>query len=250
MNPNQLDRYSRQILLKEIGGLGQRKLLNSKILILGAGGLGSASMPYLVGAGVGVIGIVDNDRVEISNLQRQVLFTNQDVGKKKVDAVFDRLKSLNSGVVINKYDCELSSSNCNNILKDYDLILDGTDNFKTRHISNLACSELKIPLVSAAISQWEGQVTVYYPSEGYPCFNCIFPIEAVETRETSCLQFGVVGPLVGSIGSIMATETIKIITGSGQPLYGEMLIFDSLWNEIKRIKIFRRANCEVCSKQL
>jgi len=141
----------------------------------------------------------------------------------------------------------LDSNNCYDVFKDYDLVLDGSDNFQTRNITNVACLKLEKPLVAAAISQWEGQITVYYPSAGFPCFKCIFPMESEQTAIVSCINAGVVGSLVGTVGSMMATEAIKIITHSGKPLLGEMLIYDSLWGEVRKIKIARRSDCEVCS---
>ena len=241
-----LERYSRNIILREIGGLGQKRLLQSKILIIGAGGLGIPSMMYLTASGVGEIGLVDYDTVSLSNLQRQVLFGNEDIGKLKVDVAKIKLNSLNANTKIFLYPFKLSEKNIEKTLNNYDLILDGTDNFQTRYLVNKYCFKQNKPLLSGAISQWDGQVSLYIPNDRTACFECLFPESNNSNFRESCSENGVLGPLVGIIGSIMAAEAIKFITSAGNSLKNEILLYDALSGEMKRFKTRPRSDCNVC----
>jgi molybdopterin/thiamine biosynthesis adenylyltransferase len=246
MSEAELDRYARHIILREIGGPGQKKLRNARVLVVGAGGLGSPVLSYLAAAGVGTIGVIDDDVVSASNLQRQVLFRDDDIGKPKVFAAQAALKALNPFVTVLPYNRKFTADTGAELVAEYDLVLDGTDRFATRWIVNAACVSAKKPLVSGAIGQWEGQVSVFDPAHGDPCYACLFPQEPADGLAPSCAEAGVVGALPGIIGSMMAAEAIKEITGAGQVLRGSMLIFDALYGESRKIGIDRRADCAVC----
>jgi molybdopterin/thiamine biosynthesis adenylyltransferase len=246
LTPTELDRYARHIVLREIGGPGQKKLRKAKVLVIGAGGLGAPVLQYLAAAGVGTIGVIDDDTVSLSNLQRQVLFDEDLLGKPKVFAAQQRLKLLNPFVTVLPYNRRLTPEIAEDLFAEYDLVLDGTDTFASRHIVNAACVATKTPLVWGAISQWEGQVTVFDPASGAPCFQCVFPKPPAEGQAPTCAEAGVMGALPGVVGSMMATEAIKLITGAGTVLKGELLIFDALEGQTRKIRIQRDAGCAVC----
>ncbi|GGA15831.1 HesA/MoeB/ThiF family protein [Neptunicoccus cionae] len=246
LSETELDRYARHIVLREIGGPGQQKLRKARVLVVGAGGLGAPVLQYLAAAGVGTIGVIDDDIVSLSNLQRQVLFSEDELDTPKVFAAQKRLKGLNPFVEVQPYNRRITEENSAELVGAYDLVLDGTDSFATRALVNKACVAAGVPLVSGAIGQWEGQVTVFDPAHGDPCYACLFPEEPADGLAPSCAEAGVVGALPGIIGSMMAAEAIKEITGAGQVLRGSMLIFDALYGESRKIQIERRDGCAVC----
>ena len=246
MDRDLLERYSRNILLREIGGMGQKRLSQSKILVVGAGGLGAPILLYLTASGVGRIGLVDFDTVSLSNLQRQVLFREKDIGKLKVEAAESKLNSLNPNIEVVTYPHKLLKKNVRNIIKNYDLVLDGTDNFETRYLINGWCVKQKIPLLYGAISQWEGKVSLYDPRERSACFECLFPELNNHVVEKSCSENGVFGPLVGIIGTLMAAEAMKFITSAGSPLTNEVILYETLSGQMRRYKTSSRADCRVC----
>ncbi|TXB68808.1 molybdopterin-synthase adenylyltransferase MoeB [Paracoccus aurantiacus] len=241
-----LDRYARHIVLREIGGPGQARLRDSSVLIVGAGGLGAPAALYLAAAGVGRITIADPDEVSVSNLQRQIIYRSSDAGRPKGLAAAEALRALNPLVHIQAMRRALDK-NDEALIGEFDLVLDGTDRFATRAEIGTICAKAGVPLISGAISQWEGQLTLYDPSAGGPCFACIFPEAPSEGLALSCAEAGVAGPLPGVIGSMMALEAIKQITGAGASLLGRMLIFDGLYGENRTITLHRRKDCPVCS---
>jgi adenylyltransferase/sulfurtransferase len=243
--PEQLIRYSRHFLLPEVGEDGQAKLLQAKVLMVGAGGLGSPSAYYLAAAGVGTIGIIDNDVVDISNLQRQILHANDRVGIPKVESAKKTLEGLNPDVKVIPYQAKLTSENIMEILKDYDLVVDGCDNFPTRYLVNDACVLMGKPNVHGSIFQFEGQATVFYPGQG-PCYRCLYPEPPPAEMAPSCAEAGVLGVLPGLIGTIEALEAIKIILGKGDTLIGRLLCFNTLTMEINNLKLRRDPNCPLC----
>jgi molybdopterin/thiamine biosynthesis adenylyltransferase len=244
--PAELDRYARHIMLREIGGPGQRKLKDSKVLVIGAGGLGSPALLYLAGAGVGVLGFVDDDVVDGSNLQRQIIHADARIGMPKVFSAEVALRGLNPFVEARPYRRRLDEETARLLFADYDLILDGTDNFDTRYMVNRIAVELGKPLISAAITQWEGQVSLFNPAGGAPCYECVFPTRPAPGMVPSCAEAGVAAPLPGVIGSIMALEAVKHITGAGETLMGRLMIHDALYAETRVIAVKRRAGCPVC----
>ena len=241
---SELDRYARHIILREIGGQGQKRLKNAKILVIGAGGLGSPALLYLAAAGVGTIGLVDDDTVSNSNLQRQILFRDADIGAPKVDVAAATLRALNPFITLRPYTDRLTADMAPALFADYDIILDGTDNFETRYLINAVCVKLGKPLISGAISQWEGQVSLFLAPG--PCYACLFPEAPADGLAPSCAEAGVIGALPGVIGAMMATEAIKYITGAGQTLHGRLHIHDALWNEHRTLKISRNPACKIC----
>jgi adenylyltransferase/sulfurtransferase len=243
--PEQLIRYSRHFLLPEVGEDGQAKLLQARVLMVGAGGLGSPSAYYLAAAGVGTIGIIDNDVVDISNLQRQILHANDRVGVPKVESAKKTLEGLNPDVKVIPYQAKLTSANIMEILKDYDLVVDGCDNFPTRYLVNDACVLTGKPNVHGSIFQFEGQATVFYPGQG-PCYRCLYPEPPPAEMAPSCAEAGVLGVLPGLIGTIEALEAIKIILGKGDTLIGRLLCFNTLTMEINNLKLRRDPNCPLC----
>jgi molybdopterin/thiamine biosynthesis adenylyltransferase len=242
----ELNRYARHIVLREIGGMGQKKLKDAKVLVVGAGGLGSPALLYLAAAGVGTIGVVDDDEVDNSNLQRQVIHTDAAIGMPKVHSAAEAMRAQNPFVEVKPYQRRLTVEDAAQLIADYDLVLDGTDSFDTRYMVNQACVKLGKPLISGALSQWEGQVSVFDPAGNAPCYQCIFPKAPAAGLAPSCAEAGVIGPLPGVIGSMMAVEALKIITGAGASLRGEMLIYDALYGETRKIGLSRRADCEIC----
>lgn len=244
--PAELDRYARHVMLREIGGPGQRKLKDSKVLVIGAGGLGSPALLYLAGAGVGTLGFVDDDNVDGSNLQRQIIHADQRIGMPKVFSAEIALKSLNPFIELRPYRRRLDDETARALFADYDLILDGTDNFDTRYMVNRVAVETGKPLISAAITQWEGQVSLFHPASGGPCYECVFPTRPAPGMVPTCAEAGVAAPLPGVIGSIMAMEAVKHITGAGETLTGRLMIHDALYAEVRVIGTKRRADCAVC----
>jgi len=243
--PEQLIRYSRHFLLPEVGEDGQAKLLQAKVLMVGAGGLGSPAAYYLAAAGVGTLGIIDNDVVDISNLQRQILHANDRVGMPKVESAKKTLEALNPDVKVVPYQAKLTSENIMEIIKDYDFVVDGCDNFPTRYLVNDACVLMKKPNVHGSIFQFEGQATVFYPGEG-PCYRCLYPEPPPAELAPSCAEAGVLGVLPGLIGVIEALEAIKLILGKGDTLIGRLLCFNTLTMEINTLKLRRDPNCPMC----
>ena len=240
----EVERYARHLVLKEIGGPGQQALKAARVLIVGAGGLGAPAALYLAAAGVGRIGLADGDVVVLSNLQRQVLFASDDVGKPKTEAAAERLAGLNPHVEIVAHPVMLGSDNAADIVAGYDLVLDGTDDFDSRFAVNAACVALNKPLVSGAIGRWSGQVGVF---EGRPCYRCLVP-ETPPDAET-CAVVGVVGALAGVIGSAMALEAIKRITDAGKPLVGRLLLYDGLNAETRVVRVGADPDCPVCGEK-
>jgi molybdopterin/thiamine biosynthesis adenylyltransferase/rhodanese-related sulfurtransferase len=245
LTPSDLARYSRHLALREIGVAGQEKLKAAKVLVIGAGGLGSPSILYLAAAGVGTIGIVDFDNVDVSNLQRQVLFDTASVGEPKAEAATKRLRALNPGINVVAHQVELRAHNVREVFKDYDIVLDGTDRFATRYLTNDACVILGKQLVSAAIHRFEGQALTYIPGRG-PCYRCLFPEPPTDGLVPNCAEAGVLGVLPGVLGTIQATEAIKLITGIGEPLIGRLLTYDALEMRFDEFKFTRRIDCAVC----
>jgi len=243
----QLKRYSRHIILPEVGGKGQKKFLDAKVLIVGAGGLGCPVGYYLTAAGVGTIGLVDSDTVELSNLQRQIAHSVKTLNMNKAESAKQTFESLNPDVNVIPIKERLTSQNAFDIMKDYDIIVDGTDNFPTRYLINDACVMLKKPLVSGAILRFEGQVTTIIPGQG-PCYRCLFEEPPPAGLVPSCQEAGVLGVLPGVIGALQATEVLKLILGKGQPLIGNLLIYDALGTNFRKVKIPKNEDCPVCGK--
>lgn len=242
----ELDRYSRHIMLRELGGPGQKALREARVLVIGAGGLGAPALQYLAAAGVGTIGVIDGDTVDNSNLQRQVIHTDARIGMPKVFSAQAAIAAQNPFVTVRPYHRQLDAETVAGLFAEYDIVLDGTDNFPTRYLANAAAVRAGIPLVSAALSQWEGQISVFDPARGAPCYQCIFPEAPAPGLAPSCAEAGVLGPLPGVLGAMMAVETVKLIAAAGQPLRGEMLIYDALWGETRKIALKRRADCPIC----
>lgn len=243
----QIYRYSRHIILPDIGGSGQKKLLNARVLLVGAGGLGSPAAMYLAAAGVGTLGLVDFDRVDLSNLQRQLLHRTKDVGRLKLDSAADTINDLNPDVHLVKHQIVLTSENVMDVIKDYDIIINGTDNFPTRYLVNDACVFSGKPLVDGSIFMFEGQATVFDAKKG-PCYRCLFPTPPPPGEVPSCQEAGVLGVLPGIIGSIEAIEAIKLILHKGESLIGRLLLFDALSMEFREMKVEKDPDCPVCSE--
>lgn len=242
----ELERYARHIVLRELGGPGQKRLKEARVLVVGAGGLGSPVLLYLAAAGVGTIGVIDDDEVDSGNLQRQVIHSDARIGMPKVFSAQAAMEGINPYITVKPYKRRLDAETVSALLEDFDVVLDGTDNFETRYMVNKACVAAGKPLISGALSQWEGQVSVFHPAEGGPCYQCIFPEAPAPGLAPSCAVAGVLGPLPGVVGSMMAVELIKLIAGAGAVLRGEMLIYDALWGETRKIGLKRRESCPVC----
>ena len=242
----ELERYARHIVLREVGGPGQRRLKDARVLVVGAGGLGSPVLLYLGAAGVGTIGVIDDDAVSLSNLQRQVVHTDARSEMPKVFSAEAGIRAINPHVAVRPYHRRLTEEVAEPLFADYDLIVDGSDSFATRALVNRAAVATGRPLLAGAISQWEGQVTLYDPAGGAPCMACLFPDAPAAGLAPSCAEAGVVGALPGVVGSIMALEAIKEITGAGTGLRGTMLLWDGLDAECRRIAVRRRPDCPVC----
>jgi molybdopterin/thiamine biosynthesis adenylyltransferase len=241
----ELERYARHIMLREIGGPGQKALKGAKVLVIGAGGLGSPALLYLAAAGVGTLGVVDDDVVDASNLQRQIIHKDQDIGMPKVQSAMLAVKALNPYVEVRPYQRRLDAASAA-LLDEYDLILDGSDNFDTRYLVNREAVRAGKPLISAAITQWEGQISLYDPARGTPCYECVFPHRPAPGMVPTCAEAGVAAPLPGVIGALMAMEAVKHITGAGQTLRGRLMIHDALYAESRVFEITRREGCPVC----
>ena len=240
----QIDRYSRQMILKKIGIIGQKKLLKSRVLIVGAGGLGSPISIYLTALGIGKIGIIDYDKVEISNLSRQIIFTNNDINKKKSSTAINRLKKINPNIKFKSFEKRLSDKNIHNIARDFDLIVDGSDNFRTRFLINDYCLLKKKILVSGAISKFEGQIyTFNFSKKKSPCLKCFIPEMPNNPDIDSCEHEGIIGTLGGIVGSIQANEVVKEILQIGESLCGYILIIDALKLTFRKVKLNKRTNC-------
>ncbi len=242
--PTQLKRYSRHIIMPQVGGAGQHKLLEAKVLLIGAGGLGSPTALYLAAAGVGTIGIVDFDVVDFSNLQRQIIHDTNDVGRPKVVSAMETLNEINPDVKVIPHNLRLDSENVMAVIEQYDIVVDGSDNFSARYLLNDACYLAKKPLVHGSIFLFDGQVSVFKPGQG--CYRCLYPTPPPPGMVPSCAEAGVFGVLPGIIGSIMAVETIKLILNLGEPLVNRLLIFDALTMEFREVKLRRDHNCPLC----
>jgi sulfur-carrier protein adenylyltransferase/sulfurtransferase len=247
LTAEQRDRYSRHLLISEIGAEGQQKLLDAKVLLLGAGGLGSPTALYLAAAGVGTLGIVDDDEVDLSNLQRQVIHSTDRIGVSKVDSAEQTIKALNPDVHVEKYPVRLDASNIMEIIEGYDVIVDGVDNFPTRYLLNDATVRLKIPVVSASILGFDGQLSVFKPYEG-PCYRCLFREPPPAELAPSCGANGVLGVLPGTMGLLQATEVVKLILGIGDPAIGRLLLYDALGATLTEVKVRRDPECPICSR--
>jgi molybdopterin/thiamine biosynthesis adenylyltransferase/rhodanese-related sulfurtransferase len=247
LDADQRNRYQRHLLLPEVGEAGQQRLLESKVLLLGAGGLGSPAALYLAAAGVGTIGIVDMDVVDSSNLQRQILHNLDRIGERKVDSAKKTITAMNPDVDVVTYDVRLGADNVLDIINSYDVIVDGTDNFPTRYLVNDAALLKKIPVVHGSIFRFEGQATVFYPYEG-PCYRCLVPEPPPAELAPSCAEAGVLGVLPGIIGSIQAVETIKLLLDLGEPLVGRLLAYDALEESFRTFKIRRDPECPACGE--
>jgi sulfur-carrier protein adenylyltransferase/sulfurtransferase len=247
LTAEQRERYSRHLLVPEIGLEGQTKLLEAKVLLLGAGGLGSPTALYLAAAGVGTLGIVDDDDVDLSNLQRQVIHTTDRIGTPKVDSAEEAIRAINPGVNVVKYKTRLDASNIMEIIQGYDVIVDGVDNFPTRYLLNDATVRLDIPVVSASILGFDGQLSVFKPHDG-PCYRCLYPVPPPAELAPSCGANGVLGVLPGTMGLLQATEVVKLVTGAGEPLVGRLLLYEALGATFTELKVRRDPECPICSK--
>jgi sulfur-carrier protein adenylyltransferase/sulfurtransferase len=247
LTPEQRERYSRHTLIPEIGADGQQKLLDAKVLLLGAGGLGSPTALYLAAAGVGTLGIVDDDVVDLSNLQRQVIHSTDRIGVPKVDSAEESIKALNPDVNVVKYPVRIDASNIIEIIEGYDVIVDGVDNFPTRYLLNDATVRLKIPVVSASILGFDGQLSVFKPYDG-PCYRCLFREPPPAELAPSCGANGVLGVLPGTMGLLQATEVIKLILDIGEPAIGRLLLYDALGATLTEVKVHRDPECPICSR--
>ena len=247
LSREQKERYGRHLLLPEVGTEGQAKLLDAKVLLLGAGGLGAPTALYLAAAGVGTLGIVDDDEVDLSNLQRQVIHTTDRIGRPKVDSAEETIAALNPDVEVVKYPVRLDASNIMDIIDGYDVIVDGVDNFPTRYLLNDATVRLGIPVVSASILGFDGQLSVFKPHDG-PCYRCLYPVPPPAELAPSCGANGVLGVLPGTMGMLQATEVIKLVTGIGEPLIGRLLLYEALGATFTELKVRRDPDCPICSR--
>jgi molybdopterin/thiamine biosynthesis adenylyltransferase/rhodanese-related sulfurtransferase/molybdopterin converting factor small subunit len=245
LDQQQVQRYSRHLILPEVGMEGQRKLRRARVLVIGAGGLGSPTLSYLAAAGVGTIGIVDFDTVDLTNLQRQIIYTTGDVGRPKLQAAAERIRSMNPDVDVKTHEARLSSENALEILRGYDVVVDGTDNFPTRYLVNDACVMLGIPNVYGSIFRFDGQASVFCRPDG-PCYRCVYPNPPPPGLVPSCAEGGVLGVLPGIIGAIQATEAVKLILGKGETLAGRLLVLDAMKMRFRELKLRKNPDCPVC----
>jgi len=248
LSAEELQRYSRHLLMPEVTSEGQKRLKAARILSIGAGGLGSPAALYLAAAGVGTIGIVDFDDVDLSNLQRQILHGTKDIGRSKLESARDRLRDINPEIEIELHECRLSSENASQLVAQYDLVVDGSDNFPTRYLSNDVCVFARKPNVYGSVFRFEGQTTVFAPHLGGPCYRCLFPEPPPPDSVPNCAQAGVLGVLPGIIGMLQAIETIKLIVGIGEPLVGRLLHFDALKVKFRELNLRRDPECPVCGE--
>lgn len=245
LTDEQIERYSRQIILSEIGGKGQQKLLSSKVLVIGTGGLGSPCDYYLAAAGIGTLGIVDSDKVEVNNLQRQIIHSMNTVGVCKVDSAKKRLEELNPDVKVITYKTRITSENIMEIIKDYEVVVDGSDNFPTRYLVNDACVLSNKPLVHAGVLRFDGQIMTIIPHEG-PCYRCVFPEPPPPGLVPSCQEAGILGAVAGIFGVLQAGEVMKLLLKTGEPLKGRLLIGNLLDMSFREVKIKRNPDCPIC----
>ncbi|WP_169543698.1 HesA/MoeB/ThiF family protein [Sneathiella aquimaris] len=250
LTDEQMDRYARHIILREVGGIGQKKLLGSKVLVIGAGGLGSPLVLYLAAAGVGTIGVVDDDHVDLSNLQRQIAHGTADIGRPKVESAQQSVARINPDVKIIPHAERLTADNVRRLFDGYDLVADGSDNFTTRFLINDACFFLKKPLISAAMLQFEGQLSTYKAYEGgdHPCYRCIFPAPPPPDVVQTCGEAGVLGALAGTMGSLQAVEVLKELLQIGQSMSGQLLIYDALYADFRKVKVRPDPQCRLCGE--
>ncbi|OYR64034.1 SAMP-activating enzyme E1 [Halorubrum ezzemoulense] len=246
LDPTQLDRYSRHIILDDVGPEGQKDLLDAEVLVLGAGGLGAPIIQYLAAAGVGTLGIADDDEVELSNLQRQVIHGDDDVGRKKVDSAAEFVADLNPDVDVERHELRVTPDNIEELIDGYDFVVDGTDNFETRYLVNDACTLAGIPFSHGSIFRFEGQVTTFAGDDDSPCYRCLFPEAPPAGMVPNCATAGVLGVLPGTVGCLQATETVKHIMSKGETLDGSMLFFDALDMEFDKVEIPKQDDCPVC----
>jgi len=245
----QLERYARHIILKDVGGAGQMALLNARVLIVGAGGLGSPMLQYLAAAGVGTVGIVDDDKVDMSNLQRQIIHASGDVGLPKTESAAAKIKALNNDVNAVQHGVRLTADNAASIIEDYDIVADGTDNFKTRHLVNDTCVALRKTLVSGALGPFEGQLATFKPhaGAGLPCYRCFLPEEPPADMQRTCSDIGILGAVAGVVGTLQAVEVLKEILGIGDSLAGKMVIYDALSATTRTIGLPQDPKCQTCA---
>jgi adenylyltransferase/sulfurtransferase len=248
LDPTQLDRYSRHIIMDEVGPEGQSKLLDAEVLVLGAGGLGSPIIQYLAAAGVGTLGIADDDVVERSNLQRQIVHGTDDVGRPKVDSAAEFVAGLNPDVDIRRHEIRVDPDDIEELIGEYDFVVDGTDNFRTRYLVNDACTLAGVPFSHGSIFRFEGQVTTFAGGEDSPCYRCLFPEAPPEGMVPNCATAGVLGVLPGTVGCIQATETVKAILGKGDLLDGRMVFYDAFHMDFDTVEINRDPDCPVCGE--
>jgi len=248
LSETQIRRYARHIVLAEIGGIGQSKLVAAKVLVVGAGGLGAPLLQYLAAAGIGTLGVIDHDTVDLSNLQRQVIHRTSDVGISKVESARRALAEINPEVRVQPHDERLTADNARRIIAGYDLVADGSDNFATRYLLNDVCFTLRKTLVSAAILRFDGQISTYkaWQGAGHPCLRCLFPAAPSEDAVPSCAQAGVLGALAGTLGTLQATEVVKEILGVGRSLSGSLLMYDALNASFETLTVGKRADCPTC----
>jgi len=247
LREDQIERYSRQIILPNVGGKGQEKLLAAKVLIIGAGGLGSPAALYLASAGIGTIGIVDSDKVELNNLQRQIIHSTKEVGRLKVESARDRINAINEDVKVTTYNLRVTSENILDIIKDYDIIVDGSDNFPTRYLVNDACVLSKKPLSHGGIFRFDGQAITIIPGES-ACYRCLFPEPPPPGLVPSCQEAGILGAVAGVIGIIQTNEVLKYILGLGNLLTGKLLVFNALDSSFRQVRVPRDSKCPICSE--
>lgn len=246
LGPEEIERYARHIVLREIGGPGQARLRAARVVVVGAGGLGSPALLYLAAAGVGRIAVVDDDAVSLSNLQRQVIHGTGDIGRPKVASAAEAIARINPHVAVEAHGERFGAGSAPRLLAGADLVLDGSDNFATRYAVNRAAVAGGVPLLAAAMSQWEGQIGLYDPARGGPCFACVFPEPPAPGLAPSCAEAGIVGALPGVMGAMLALEAVKAIAGAGRGLGGRLLIYDALDAEVRVMRVARRADCAVC----
>ena len=244
----QIERYSRHIILPEVGGSGQQKMLEARVLLLGAGGLGSPAAYYLAAAGIGNLGIVDFDQVDLSNLQRQIIHSTERIGMLKTESAKKTIQALNPDVNVTLYNEKMDSSNIMSLIKDYDYVVDGSDNFPTRYLVNDACVMKNKTLIHGSIYRFEGQVTVFKPGDG-PCYRCLYPEPPPPGMVPNCQEGGVLGVLAGVIGNLQVVEVLKLILGIGKPLVGKLLIYDALNTEFRNLRLRKDTNCPICSEK-
>jgi molybdopterin/thiamine biosynthesis adenylyltransferase len=250
MTEAQIRRYARHIVLPEIGGIGQSRLIAARVLVVGAGGLGAPALQYLAAAGVGTLGVIDDDTVDLSNLQRQVIHRTADVGLAKVESARRALGEINPEVKVHAHHERLAEANAQRIVNGYDVVADGSDNFATRYLLNDTCHRLKKILVAAAILRFDGQISTYkaWQGAGHPCLRCLFPVAPSEEAVPSCAQAGVLGALAGTLGALQATEVVKEILGIGRSLSGRLVTYDALDASFEEMSITKRGDCPTCGK--